>query len=471
MVFMARARQKSVPDYDALFDAVSARISPSPESAAAEREFALSRIGKLEQALSREDVRIYFIGSAARDTGLAGDRDIDLFVAFPRILDRDAIVEKTRKALSSGLPGEWQMHYAEHPYFQCVVDGFKVEVIPCFRAEPNQPIKSAVDRSPLHMDYLQKRLSSKQKRDVRILKFLFKRAGIYGAEASIGGFSGLLCEYLVLNYRSLVDLMAAAGSWQPPVVVDIEAAYAESSAAEVSERFGSAPLVVVDAIDKNRNAAAAVALSSLAAFISLSSGFLASKSPADFFKDKPAKALSAAQASAEFKKRGTGVVMVELPLPSGMVEDVYYPQLRKAAASLSQALAKSGFSVVGHEVFVDKERAVILVESLNATVSPLDVLVGPPCWFHEPIARFVASHERDAVRGPFIVGDRVVVEVRRNPELLAVAAKRLLADGSAVSLGANLGPAFKRAVVADGVKGSLQVSCASKYLSRKAFWL
>ncbi|MEM0475751.1 MAG: nucleotidyltransferase domain-containing protein, partial [Candidatus Norongarragalinales archaeon] len=214
------------------------RISPTPSEAAAEKRFALELGEKLARAFSadgaRTPVKIHFVGSAARDTGLRGDKDIDLFVSFPRSKTREEIVEKTVAVTKRAIRARWQMHYAEHPYLRAEVqdentkEKFEVEVIPCFATRPHEKLKSAVDRSPLHMLYLQQRLTKKQREDVRLLKQLLKAREIYGAEARVGGFSGLLCEYLILNYRSLDGLMRAAAKWKPQVVIDLEGHYNEN---------------------------------------------------------------------------------------------------------------------------------------------------------------------------------------------------------------------------------------------------
>ncbi|PIY91833.1 hypothetical protein COY71_01055, partial [Candidatus Micrarchaeota archaeon CG_4_10_14_0_8_um_filter_60_7] len=154
-----------------IFAEVALEISPMPAEAKREKEFALEICRILEKNLKGEGVECAFVGSAARDTGLKDDNDLDLFVQFPRDKSEDYIVKKTFEAARK-IPGEWVTHYAEHPYLQAQLGAFKVEVIPCFRMAANGELKSAVDRSPLHMAYLQEKLTPPQRRDVRLLKKL-----------------------------------------------------------------------------------------------------------------------------------------------------------------------------------------------------------------------------------------------------------------------------------------------------------
>ncbi|MFH0713638.1 MAG: CCA tRNA nucleotidyltransferase, partial [Candidatus Micrarchaeota archaeon] len=274
-------------EMESLFVKIAAGVSPSKAELEEEKKFAAGIIAKLAAKLPKT-CKILFVGSAARDTGLKGDRDIDLFATFPREMNEDVIVKKTFNAAKKAVKTKWITHYAEHPYLQTTISGFKVEVIPCFQVEPHSGIKSAVDRSPLHMDYLQKKLTQRQRRDVRVMKKLLKVHEIYGAEVEVGGFSGLVCEQLMLKYGGLENLLREAAKWLPPVYIDYEGTWnaeSKSGKMELLHKFPDAKLVLIDVIDRNRNAAAAVSPQSLAKFILLCRQFV--KKPSEsFFVEK-----------------------------------------------------------------------------------------------------------------------------------------------------------------------------------------
>ena len=465
-----------------LFNHVSAQVSPLPEEAAREKQFALSLVKKLEAGLQGEGVRVYFVGSAARDTGLRGDRDIDLFVSFPQKHSRDFIVEKTISATKSSIPGSWEMHYAEHPYLQAKLvfgsDQYSVEVIPCFQISPHEGIKSAVDRSPLHMDYLQKRLNFRQKRDVRVLKLLLKRAGIYGAEARIGGFSGLVCEYLILNYRSLLGLLENACKWKPPAVVDIEGSWVrgknnpKQKLGEVQKQFPS-PLVIIDAIDKRRNAAAAVSLQSLACFVSLSQAFLADPSE-EFFFPPVFEPAPPEQIFSLIRSRGSFLCLLEMPAPK-VVEDILFPQARKTLNSLCALLQKENFGVIDSADFVAGNKLFFVLELASEERSPVKVFAGPPAWDGRAGEKFVSAHPKK-LRGPFVRDERVVLEEKQETVSAKQFLQQLLEEkGNMISVGSKLEGAFKRAKL---ISGKEIVSLPSeallelqKYLKKKEFWL
>jgi tRNA nucleotidyltransferase (CCA-adding enzyme) len=477
-------KQLGPDQLEKLFQQVSDKVSPTAKDALEEKEFALQIAGKLEARLAKQRARIFFVGSTARDTGLAGDRDIDLFACFPTSMSREQIVDKTIGATRAAVAADWQMHYAEHPYLQAHIGRFVVEVIPCFEAVAHQPIKSAVDRSPLHMDYLQKRLNLQQKRDVRVLKALLRRAGVYGAEAKIEGFSGLLCEYLILNYRSLRNLLESASKWKPPVVIDLEGqrTLEEGGPEFVAKAYPQSSLVLIDAIDKNRNAAAAVGPASLASFISISNALLAQPSMR-FFIDSQLEGrtpLPAAHLEQVLQRRKTALYLLEFPVPADLVEDTLYPQLRKALRSIIEHLTLEEFNVVGSDFFAHAGNGYYLLELAHPIRPAVKRLVGPPAWMIKDSADFIASHPpSEMLRGPFIEGERWVVEVPRNSIDAQSVIKDTLHAQKTVAVPSDIAGGIRRAKLFEGTnaiqalreKGSLPSLRLEDYLFRKAYWI
>jgi tRNA nucleotidyltransferase (CCA-adding enzyme) len=396
---------------EALFREVAARVSPTREESDRERAFAQGLIRRLEKALKGQ-ATVNFIGSAARDTGLRGDRDIDLFVCWPREREREDIVKRTLDAARRTIPAAWVQHYAEHPYLQARLGEYKVEVIPCFRLQPHEKLKSAVDRSVLHMAYLQDRLTPEQRRDVRVLKAFLRNAGIYGAELEVEGFSGLVCEHLLLNYRSLYGLLrAAANEWRLPVLVDLEQAYpAQQAREELYKRF-PAPIILIDAVDRNRNAAAAISTENAARFIALCRAFLAKPSP-EFFARKvrhytPREILRA------LRERETYLAVLRFPRPKEMVSDILFPMLKRAGASLRRHLTLADFWLVGSATFCTDSECFLLVELEEAQAHAVKRVTGPPVNQKPSVERFLQAHLKGVLRGPYLEGDRVYYELKR----------------------------------------------------------
>ena len=143
------------------------------------------------------DIEVH--GSVARDTWLVGQKDIDTFIILPHGAERKELY-RVNEVVKGYVGKGWVEAYAEHPYVKKEMDGFEVEFIPCFRTEVGKGFASATDRTPLHTGYLQPRLTDLLRDDIRVLKAFMKGIGVYGAEIKVGGFSGYLCELLILGY-------------------------------------------------------------------------------------------------------------------------------------------------------------------------------------------------------------------------------------------------------------------------------
>ncbi|UCE74498.1 MAG: nucleotidyltransferase domain-containing protein, partial [Methanomassiliicoccales archaeon] len=151
------------------------------------------------------------VGSVAKGTHLTNP-DIDIFIMFPSTTSRKEL-ESHGLSIGMDVLDEYEKRYAEHPYTRGKVDGMNVEIVPCYKIEDPSQKMSAVDRTPFHTNYIIEHQKDVQKNQVRLLKQFLKGIGIYGAEAEIEGFSGYLCELLVLHYGDLKSLIANARNW------------------------------------------------------------------------------------------------------------------------------------------------------------------------------------------------------------------------------------------------------------------
>src|SRR5438094_723644 len=190
-------------------------------------------------ATAPED-KLFVAGSVAKGTHLTGT-EIDVFVACPPDLPRADLEER---GLALGKILEKGTHrYAEHPYTRGWYGGFEVEIVPCYRITDATQRMSAVDRTPLHVDYVLGRVKEGQTDEIRLLKAWAEGIGVYGAEAKILGFSGYLCELLVLKNGTFRGVLEASLSWRPGIVLELDRAPA---------RTFPEPLTLVDHVYPNR---------------------------------------------------------------------------------------------------------------------------------------------------------------------------------------------------------------------------
>ncbi len=214
----------------------------------------------------QENLKIY--GSVAKGTNLKGDYDLDVFfeTEMPKKEAFQYILEKAKKVFDNVV-----VRYAEHPYIRVFYKGIWIDIVPYSKVE-----KSAVDRTPLHFKYVVEHLDENAKDEVRLLKKFFKALGIYGAEIKVGGFSGYLCELLIIRYGTFLDTIKAISNWKfYKTIIDLEGN---------KERDFEEPLVVVDPVDGKRNVAAAVELDTMAKAILYARNFLKNPSREWFFE-------------------------------------------------------------------------------------------------------------------------------------------------------------------------------------------
>ncbi len=436
-------------ELEAVVTAVDDDVRPD----AAERDRLAAAVDELRARIERAvedelppavaaETDVLQVGSTARGTWLSGDRDIDLFVRFPTSLDRAELEEYGLVVGRAVLP-DGHEEYAEHPYVTGTVDGFDVDLVPCYDVESASETRSAVDRTPFHNAYLRERITDDLARDVRVFKRFLKAIGAYGSNLRTRGFSGYLTELLVLEYGGVVPLLEAAGDWNPPVTFDPEGH---------GSRDHDDPLVVVDPTDPARNVAAVCSAANVARFQHYAREVVADPRVERFSEEQPAP-LSECAVREHLRRRKTTLLAVRFDAPN-LVDDQLYPQLEKSLGGLESELDRLGFGVLRAETFA-AERAVLLFEVETGTLPAVERHEGPPVHVRAHAEGFFEAYADDeAVYGPFIDGERYVVERPREwTEVRAFLESDAVFD---VALGKHVESALREGyevLVADEVAG------------------
>ncbi|MEZ3163725.1 CCA tRNA nucleotidyltransferase [Halorubrum sp. RMP-47] len=450
-------------DLEAVLSRVRERVLPESEERERLRAAAATLTDRTREAIADlpVDADAVQVGSTARGTWVAGDRDIDLFVRFDADLDR-AELEEYGLAVGHAVLPEGHEEYAEHPYVKGNYEGFDVDLVPCHDVETAGDLVSAVDRTPFHDAYLSARLDDDLAADVVLAKAFLKGIGAYGSDLRTEGFSGYLTELLVLELGGFVPLVESARSWHPPVEFDPEGH---------AERTFDDPLVVVDPTDPTRNVAAVLSATNLARFQHYARELLAAPTEGLFEPDEP-EPLDPKEVRAHLDRRGTTPVAVVFDAPD-VVDDQLWPQLRRSLDGIVGGLNERGFDVLraramtdaagetdsGEEIDADSasgdekatERADADESTRAALYAELEVTErpavarheGPPVAVRKHAASFYESYVDDVdpdTYGPFIDGDRYVVERERE---FATVREYLESDAAGdVALGARVEPAF-----------------------------
>jgi tRNA nucleotidyltransferase (CCA-adding enzyme) len=385
---------------------VLTKIKPSREEYNELKQAAVHVMDSVKQSVKRRelDVDVILIGSAARNTWIAGDRDIDIFIGFDPSVPRTDLEYFGIEIGKEVARDSYVIQYAEHPYVKAKINGFIFDIVPYYRVDAASRSISAVDRTPFHQQFVTANLNNKED-EVRLLKQFLKGTGVYGAELKIRGFSGYLCELLIIKYGSFLHLLNDAADWK-------RRKYISFINEAITPKFDN-PLVVIDPVDPKRNVAAAVSTENFFNFIDSAREFLL-KPCIELFFPPPIEAFNAEHLNDVLAKRGTKIYAFSFKMPE-LVEDVAYPQLEKSIKSICKALSRVEFQPIRTDIYYRKGNAVLLLEFLAWRLPPLYRHVGPPVDRKEHAQKFKDKYMNDPTvfSGPYIQDSRYIVEIPR----------------------------------------------------------
>lgn len=365
----------------------------------------------LTEELQRSGVEadVHIQGSIAKDTWLAGEKDIDVFISLPKTQTKD-IFPKVLAVVKAFLGTKWEEAYAEHPYLKAEVNGYKIDFVPCFKIEGAGKAISSVDRTPLHTSYVTKHLESQAANEVRLLKQFMRGIEVYGAEIRVGGFSGYLCELLTLNYSTFLKTLKRTSQWTIGEVIDIENLYAGRTSE--AKRLFDAPLIVVDPVDDHRNVAAAVSSERLGELITASKIFLECPRLSLFYP--PTKPISPSLLRERLTRLDFDVIVLFFA-GGRLVPDVLWGQLYKSMRSLRSLLVHHGFQVLKTAAWSDEKQVNAFIFGLESRVIPSTTRHLGPSFDSREAKNFLEKHVTadTTVIGPWIEDTRWVVGMKR----------------------------------------------------------
>ncbi|MFQ6068389.1 MAG: CCA tRNA nucleotidyltransferase [Candidatus Bathyarchaeia archaeon] len=398
---------------------------------------------KVEEVAQKSglDVEVRVEGSVAKNTWLREAPDIDIFMRVPLTVPREAFGTVYLDVAKEATVGAKQIErFAEHPYLEAIIHTrgkeTRVNIVPCYRVKKGK-WKSATDRTFFHTNYVKPLLNEKLCGEIRLLKRFMKGIGIYGAEIKVGGFSGYLCELLVLFYGSFLQVLKAASNWKAPTFIDYESCY-KGREDELKLLFEE-PLVIVDPVDKRRNVASAVRKERLDEFVAASRTLL-NKPALKFFYSSKTKPFNPKELLQAVRNRGSSLVFIVFGSVK-TVPDILWGQLYKSQRSLRKLVEQHDFRVIRDAAWSDeKSLNVFVLEVEQRCLPPLKKHLGPPLEKKGECERFLQKH-LDSTRtlsGPRIEEGRWVVEMRRKYTDVVKLLKSKLKDGGRNAGMANL---------------------------------
>jgi tRNA nucleotidyltransferase (CCA-adding enzyme) len=343
-------------------------VTPSAAAREATVRVAEKVVSKVkESAKTHPEVAGVFLGgSFAKDTWLAGDVDIDVFVKISTSVDEKRFEEiglsVGRESLRGYKPGK---KYAQHPYTEAVVDEFKVNVVPCYDVKPGE-WRSAADRSVHHVVFVRENLDDEARLQVRLLKRFMKGVGVYGAEIEKEGFSGYATEALIHNYATFESTLRSFAVFVP----------------DSKEEY----FTLFDPIDDARDLGKAMSRETVARMVLASRAFLETPSLA-YFERVSGRARPRLQ-------RRVYVIAFE---HEELSEDTLWGELKRSARQIAKHVREEGFALARAEAASDNKRSsAIILLPVNDSLSDLEERVGPAIELVEGAKNFVAKNRDTA---------------------------------------------------------------------------
>lgn len=375
-------------DADALEGSVLRRIVPSEDEILSISERA-ARLKSIVQEYILDhgiDIDIMFAGSFSKGTFLSNP-DLDLFLMFPESVPKRELERIGLQAGEDILHGERM--FSEHPYTRGVFEGLDVDMVPCYHLSSTDKLQSAVDRTPFHTAYICRTLTQEQRDQVRLLKKFMKNIGTYGAEQDSRGFSGYLCEVLVVKYGSFRGVLQGAQSWREGTVIEIEGRGPAMKA----------PLVVYDPVDPRRNMASSVHLDTMSLFIHAAAEYL--RCPDERFFFRPAREPPSAEELSDMASaHGSRLVSVVFRRPE-VIEDSLFSQLWKTQTALKRKLEEFSFEVLRAVHSMDDGKLTVVFELERDTLPRTRKHRGPPAWV-KASENFLSKWRGNSNGEPFI---------------------------------------------------------------------
>ena len=339
-------------------------------------------------------------GSGAKGTWLK-TFDADIFVMFNYGKYQDKS-DKLSEILEKSLKKHFKIArlHGSRDYFQIKQGKFTFEIIPILEIKKAEQAKNITDVSPLHSSFVLKH--KKLIDEMRLTKQFFKAAGVYGAESYIQGFSGYVCEILAVYYGSFLKLMRAVTRWKEKTVIDVKDYYKGKNVfMELNKSKLTSPLIVIDPVQKDRNAAAALDHEKFEIIIHRAKEFL-KKPSREFFE---IKIFTEKDIRDKFPKN---LAVLEAK-PLNKKGDVAGAKMLKAFHFIEQNLIFHGFKVIESDMLWHSKGTSLFYYALESDKLPeAKEVIGPPIKI-----RFHAELFKKKHKGAFVKNNRLYAKEKR----------------------------------------------------------
>ncbi len=348
---------------------------------------------KVLERINVPNAQAFLGGSGAKGTWLKGTHDIDIYVKFDYALYKDKsdrlsnilgpILKKTFKNVD-------ELHGSRN-YFQIKGNSYVFEIIPILDIKVASEAKNITDVSLLHVQFVKNKIYQNKilGDEIRIAKAFAKANSCYGAESYIHGLSGYMVELLVIYYSSFLNLVKATTHWGPRTTVGDPIAIQKLNKSKI------APLIFIDPVQSDRNAAAALSKEKYDLLISSCKNFL--KKPSIRFFEK--QELDVKDLKKRFKR--SKLIILEIKPKKGK-DDVVGAKTLKAFEFIKGRIITGGFKLIESGWDFNKQKTIFFFVVDKKPLSKTVKHYGPPLHLKRGVEAFkkkykITSEERGRV--------------------------------------------------------------------------
>ena len=229
------------------------QIKPNTSQEKAVKKASSEFLKKISKSIKKEKANVVFGGSIAKGTWLADNHDIDVFVQFENSIE---ISKKLEEILKKSFNNVQTVH-GSRDYFHIEFLDFTFEIVPVVKIKTVYEAKNVTDASVFHIKWVLKHTNKKLRDETRLVKQFCKAAGVYGAETYIAGFSGYVVEVLTVYFGSFEKFVKGIPKLAKGVIID------PTKHKRNLDRNKISPIILIDPVQGDRNAAAALSLDKL----------------------------------------------------------------------------------------------------------------------------------------------------------------------------------------------------------------
>jgi tRNA nucleotidyltransferase (CCA-adding enzyme) len=345
---------------------------------------------EIDTALKKNKIKAELAlgGSASKDTLMGKNFDVDIFVMFDYKKYKQEDISSLLKDAIKHLKPE-TIHGSRDYY---LIDK-RYEIIPVLKIKSYKEVINITDASPLHASWVKKKikLNPKLKDEIKLAKIFFKACGVYGAESYIKGISGHVSDILVIYYGSFMNLIKAISKWNKNIEIDVEK---HKTVLDKSKIQG--PIIVIDPIQPNRNAAAAVDYKTYNILKKKAKEFL--KKPNISFFIKKDITIS------ELKDKYNLILKINVPIGK---TDIIGAKLMKGYEHILKELKE--FTIIKSDWYWDKENTCFYYfKTKEINLSQYYIACGPSNEYPEHIIKFKQKYKKT-----FIQDKKICAKVKR----------------------------------------------------------